>query len=135
MKRIVVLAVAVSMLFLTSCHQKSKSELLLESMPVALVTTDMDGVILSANPAFQQMLGYSTEELNKLNYKDMTPEKWHRIEADYVNEALNTSIVQFDKEYTKKDGTIIPISITGWVTKDEAGKPIGTGAIVVERRR
>jgi PAS domain S-box-containing protein len=37
---------------------------------------------------------------------------------------------EYEKEYIKKDGTLLPISIRSWLTKDKQGKPVGTWAIV-----
>ena len=37
--------------------------------------------IVEFNPAFQEMLGYAPEEIYRLTYQDITPEKWHPVEA------------------------------------------------------
>ena len=44
--------------------------------------TDMEGTILEFNTAFKEMLGYTKEELRRLTYLDLTPTKWHDLEAE-----------------------------------------------------
>jgi len=43
---------------------------------------------------------------------------------------MKEKYVHFKKEYRRKDGTVIPIDITGWVIRDEAENPIGTSSVV-----
>ena len=78
-----------------------------ESMADAFVSTHMAGDILEYNRAFQGMLGYSDQELQKLTYKDLTPPQWHAAEAEIVKDQIlprGYSDV-YEKEYRKKDGT------------------------------
>jgi len=45
---------------------------------------------------------------------------------------------EYEKEYIKKDGTLLPITIRSWLTKDKQGKSIGTWAImrdITERKK
>ena len=44
-----------------------------ESLTDAFVMTDMAGRLVAHNDAYRQMLGYSPEELQSLNYVDLTP--------------------------------------------------------------
>ena len=65
-------------------ENEAKYRRLHESMTDAFVSVDMAGNILECNRSYQAMLGYSEEELRRLTYVDLTPEKWHAFEAGIV---------------------------------------------------
>ena len=96
------------------------------------VVVDMKGYIKYFNEAYQKMLGYEPAELRKLSYVELTPEKWHAFEADLVER----QIVQkgysdfYEKEYRRKDGTIISVELRALLIRDEAGNPYGMWGIV-----
>ncbi|HEV3439028.1 MAG TPA: PAS domain S-box protein [Gemmata sp.] len=74
--------------------------------------TDLEGRILRANGAFARLTGYSEQELQHLTYQQLTPECWHEMEGKYVAHTLATGqAARFEKEYRRKDGTLIPIEV------------------------
>jgi len=105
-----------------------------ESLNDGYVYVSMDGLIQDSNRAFRDMLGYSEEELVKLSFFDLTPEKWHSIENDIVtNEILpNGYSSVYEKEYYKKDGTVFPVELRAFLIKDDTGNNAGMWAIVRE---
>ncbi|MBL7081930.1 MAG: PAS domain S-box protein [Candidatus Omnitrophica bacterium] len=103
-----------------------------ERVPGGVVMTTMEGNILYANQVYQNMLGYSLKELRNLTYREITPEKWHDTEEEFVSLALEEPYVHFEKEYMKKDSTVFPILITGWIIKDLDGNPLGTGSYILD---
>lgn len=105
---------------------------LYESMMDAFVRVDMTGKIIEFNQSYVDMLGYLPEELYQLTYVDLTPPKWHAMEADIVKNCiipLGFSDV-YEKEYIRKNGTIFSIDLRTSLTKDEEGKPESMWAIV-----
>jgi PAS domain S-box-containing protein len=113
---------------------------LYESMMDAYVSVDLDGRIQQFNQAYQRMLGYESNELYKLPYKDLTPKKWYDFKADIVEKQIlprGYSDV-YEKEYIRKDGTVFPVELRTTLMRDEAGNPSGMWAIVrdiSERKR
>ncbi len=111
-----------------------------ESLTDAFVMTDMPGRLLACNGAYRQMLGYSAEELQGLTYFDLTPEKWRAMEARIVEEEiipLGQSEV-YEKEYLRKDGTVVPVEIRSFLLRDKDNRPEAMWAIVrdiSERKR
>lgn len=103
---------------------------LFETMPVGFVVATIEGTILDANPAYQKLVGYTLEELRRLTYQQLTPEKWRGEEEKHVAVALKENYVHFKKEYMRKDGTVIPVDLTGWIIRDEAGNPVGTASFI-----
>ncbi len=103
-----------------------------ESLRDGYVYVSMDGVVQDSNKVFQDLLGYTPADLQKLTYVDLTPTKWHSTEARIVNEEilpLGYSSV-YEKEYCKKDGAIIPVELRAFLISDSDGQPQGMWAIV-----
>ena len=112
---------------------------LFNSISDALVVVDMNGRLISPNPAFQALLGYTAEELVQMTYEDLTPTKWH----DYELNITQTQLLPFghsfvyEKEYQRKDGTVFPVELRTFLIRDEAGHPSFMGAIardITERK-
>ena len=105
---------------------------LYESMLDGFIRVDMSGRIVECNLAFQEMLGYTAEELLKLTYTDLTPDKWHDFETKIVEEQIlkNGSSQLYEKEYKRKDGSIFPVELRTCLITDENSKPAGMWAIV-----
>jgi len=111
---------------------EEKYHTLYESSKDGIALFDSHGNLLEANPAFLNMLGYTMEEIMKLNYQQLTPKKWHEMEADIVENQIMAKGYsnEYEKEYIKKDGTLLPITIRLWLINDEQGNPAGMWAII-----
>jgi PAS domain S-box-containing protein len=106
---------------------------LYHSMREGLAYGDMNGRVVDANPAYLQMLGYTLEELQQLRYQDFTPSRWHAMEAEIVRTQILTRGYSdtYEKEYLRKDGTTVPVSIRVWLRTDPvSNEPIGMWGVV-----
>jgi PAS domain S-box-containing protein len=103
-----------------------------ESIRDAFVSVDMSGRIRECNSVYREMLGYTDAELLKLTYQQITPARWHKMEAKIVAEqilATGSSSV-YEKEYRRKDGTIFPVELRTYLVCDDQGQPSRMWAIV-----
>ena len=111
---------------------EQRYRLLYESVRDAVVSVDMHGHILETNRAFQDLTGYSAAELQQLTYVDLTPEKWHALEAQIVADQIlplgHSGI--YEKEYRRKDGTLLAVELRTVLLRDAAGQPSTMWAIV-----
>ncbi len=111
---------------------------LFEGSTDGIAISSLDGKILNANQAYQDMLGYTLEELRNLSIQEITPKKWYEPEAIAMKEFMKVGHGLFEKEYIRKDGTIFPVQLTGWLIKDKQGNPNKIGGFfkdISERKK
>ena len=98
---------------------------LLENSEQPFAIAYPDGRLGLFNKAFCSLTGYSREELSNIQWSvDLTPQKWLDMEYEKLKELNKTGIpVRFEKEYIKKDRTIIPIEIFAHIKRDTSGNP------------
>jgi PAS domain S-box-containing protein len=119
---------------------ESKYRKLHESIMDGFVYVGMNGIIREYNESYRKMLGYSPEELARLTYVEITPEKWRAFEQKIVEEQILPKGYSdvYEKEYIKKDGMIFPVELRTFLIKNEKGENEGMWAIVrdiTERKR
>jgi PAS domain S-box-containing protein len=111
---------------------EGKYRSLYESMRDGFVRVAMDGAIIEYNQAYRDLLGYTDEELSRLTYRDITPTCWYDSEEQIVREQIiprGYSEV-YEKEYRRKDGTLVPIEIRTCLERDADGHPNAMWAII-----
>lgn len=113
-------------------EQEQRYRHLYESMEDAYVMADLKGHYLEFNSAFQELTGYSAQALKSLNYREITPEQFIEKEEALVRQKLNNgdSSVLYQKEYRRKDGSLVPTEVRLQIERDEEGNPSGLWGIV-----
>ena len=111
---------------------EAKYRQLHESLRDAFAKTDLEGKIVESNQVFQEMLGYSPVELASLTYAELTPLKWHAMEARLLDgEVFRRGYSEvYRKEYVTKDGRILPIELRTFLLRDHEGQPEALWAII-----
>ncbi|MCH1913520.1 PAS domain S-box protein [Leptospira noguchii] len=91
-----------------------------------IVIANLDGSFLKANSAFQTLTGYSLEELKKNTLWSLFPLDWDSSQRKIFHENLFSIgySQEFEKEYIRKDGKNISISIRMYLIRDESKNPI-----------
>jgi PAS domain S-box-containing protein len=84
-----------------------------------------DGRLGLFNHAFEQLTGYTGDELRLIDWNDtLTPSEWREIEHDKLEELHRTcQPVRYEKEYLRKDGSRVPIELLVHLDADLDGKP------------
>ncbi len=86
---------------------------LVEQAPDALYVQDIKGRILDVNQLACQMLGYSRQELLRLNLAQIDPDYTQREEQGaFWREFEKRSRAQFEARHRRRDGAIIPVEIS-----------------------
>jgi len=87
---------------------------LLSISPIGLTLCRLDGSFVETNPAFQKITGRSAEELRGLKFYDITPKKYEELESHAIKVLAETgSYGPYEKEFLRKDGSLVPILIMG----------------------
>ncbi|HVL02534.1 MAG TPA: EAL domain-containing protein [Dongiaceae bacterium] len=92
----------------------------------------LEGRCISANRAYCDLLGMAPKEVLNVHYDDITPEKWHELDRKVVEEQLFVRGFTdlYEKEYIRKDGHIIPVSVRATLHYDADGKPVAIWGII-----
>ncbi len=103
---------------------------IIESSDDAIISKDMDGVILSWNKGAQQMYGYKAEEVIGKNIDIIAPsDKKNEIKDIMKSLAKGGRYDHYETRRQTKDGRILWVSITVSPLKDLSGKIVGASAI------
>jgi PAS domain S-box-containing protein len=105
---------------------------LYEGMRDCFVVVDMDGKIINYNRAYQELIGFDDDEIPQLTNIDITPEEWREFEENIVKDQVlrrGYSDV-YEKEYRRKDDTIIPIELRTILIQDENNQPKAMWAMI-----
>src|SRR5581483_1024368 len=92
-----------------------------------IVACDLHGRLTDANRAAIEMLGYTLEELRRLTYEQLTPPRWLEMENAIVCDQVLTRGYSeaYEKEYVRKDGSVVPVSVSALLRKDRNDAPTG----------
>ncbi|HEX9332400.1 MAG TPA: response regulator, partial [Anaerolineales bacterium] len=109
-------------------REKQFLETLNQNSPVAIVVLDNSENIVSCNPAFEQLYGYTSTDIVGKNLDTLitTPETIHEATA-YTRQAMNDSVHGIVRR-RKKNGQFVNVELYG-VPVIVAGERIGTLAI------
>jgi diguanylate cyclase (GGDEF)-like protein/PAS domain S-box-containing protein len=106
----------------------------------AIAFASFDGTLIDVNLAFASLLGYSQEELlHGKTFNELTPAEYQQSDAEHVRRTIeHDQSAEYEKEYLKKDGSRVAISVTSFAVKGCDRRPIGLAAIIrdiTERKR
>jgi PAS domain S-box-containing protein len=88
-----------------------------ENSAIGFVLADLSGRFVEANRAFQELVGYTNEELKALTYVDITHAADVPRGAEVIEQLVSGTKreVQLEKRYRHKDGRFIWVRATGTV--------------------
>ena len=116
-------------LFTTAQHQKQYFEDLVKNNPVAIVTLDVNHNVVACNPAFEQLYGYTQDEVLGRNLDELITTEATRSEAvAYTEQALEQHPVKVMSQRRRKDGRLVDVEVLG-VPVIVAGKRVGLMAL------
>ncbi len=83
--------------------------------PVGIaINRHIDGKFIDGNKALYRMIGYTEEEYRKLSHHDVTPAKYDDDEMKHrISLTVHKRYGPYEKEYTHKDGHIVPVLLNG----------------------
>lgn len=99
---------------------------------LGIVLADTEGQMIQSNQKFQDIVGYSTDELREIQFMDIT----HKDDVDKNTTLWNTILdgetdrYIYQKRYIRKDGTIIPVNISVSAIKNTQGSIVYSIALI-----
>jgi hypothetical protein len=112
-------------LYTAAQRERRYFEVLVRNSPVAIVALDLDHRILSCNPAFERLYGYTQSEVVGRDLDELITTSETRSEAvGYSRQALSDQPVQVITRRRRKDGTLVDVEVLA-VPVVIAGERIG----------
>jgi two-component system sensor kinase FixL len=101
-----------------------------ESSDDAIVGKDLDGIVTAWNAAAEAMFGYAAHEIIGQSITRIIPPDRLAEEATILDRIrAGDRIVHFETERQRKDGRIVPVSITVSPIRDHDGRIVGVSKI------
>lgn len=112
-------------------RSEDKFVLLFENSPVGMAMIDHhSGAFLEVNDALLGYVGYSRNEFMKMSFWDITPREYDSQEHSQIKELNECGrFGPNEKEYIRKDGSKIPIRLSGFKMTDVCGRDVVWGVI------
>ena len=107
---------------------------LFENVGVGVYISTKEGRFLNANTALLDMLGYASKEefLEIFIQKDLYVRPKDRIDFQNMIEEYGR-VINYPVDFKRKDGSTIPVLITGQTRRDQAGHVVGYEGICVDQ--
>ncbi|MBD3254757.1 MAG: PAS domain S-box protein [Candidatus Lokiarchaeota archaeon] len=96
-----------------------------EQAAVGIAHVDPKGKFIRLNQRFCEIVGYSREELRKIQFSDITHPEDVEEDVELFNKMLRKELqnVGLEKRYIKKDGSIVWVKLTVALLFKENGEP------------
>jgi two-component system, chemotaxis family, CheB/CheR fusion protein len=111
-------------------EMRGRLSAIVQSAEDAIISKDLNGIITTWNVGAEEIFGYKAEEVIGKNISFLIPPG----HVDEVPEILKNithgeHIERFETERMRKDGAIIPVSLTFSPIKDASGRVVGVSKI------
>src|SRR6202140_5097490 len=119
-------------------ERETKIRRLVDSNIMGVFIWDFDGRILEANDEFLRMVNYDREDLatDRIRWADLTLPDWRdRNNARIEQKKSSGRFEPFEKEYTRKDGSRVPVLIGGATFEEGGNQGVAYVLDLTERKR
>lgn len=111
---------------------------LIDTSPLSIITTDMDGKITSANKKTEEMYGYKADELISKHARTLQPKKVPENYSEMYKIVTTDGVKGGELLNVRKNGEVFPVHVHFTSILDAAGEPVGMISIaedITEQRR
>jgi PAS domain S-box-containing protein len=104
-------------------QSEEKLSNLFRMSPLGIALRKVGGSYVDVNKAFEKICGYTAEELKSIDNFELTPIQYAKEEESQVESVITTgSYGPYEKEYRRKDGSLIPVRLNGSLITGQDGK-------------
>ena len=108
-------------------ESEERYRIVLDSNPDPMAVYDMDHRVLYFNPAFSEVFGWTLEECAGRVMADFVPEDaWPETEVMMKMVAEGERFTGLETRRIAKDGSIIPVTVSGSSYRDKQGRLLGS---------
>jgi len=104
-----------------------------EGAPVAVLVSDLEGLVLDCNPAATDLLGYDAATLKGMNVLNLHPEEDRRAVRQALETSRRSSRVEGEFRIERSDGTAIWVLLN--VSLTASGHALGFFRDITERKQ
>lgn len=85
-----------------------------------------NGRFIRVNPAFSQIVGYPTEELERLTFQEVTHPDDLAYDLEQLGKLLRGEIADYEmeKRYVRKDGSVVWTHLSRTIVRSHSGQPV-----------
>ena len=95
-------------------HSEERYRAVIEQAAEGICLIDADDKrVLEANPEFQRMFGYTSEEVAELTIYDFVADKRESVDLNIQRTVEEGSLVVGEREYRRKDGSLVDVMASG----------------------
>jgi PAS domain S-box-containing protein len=119
-------------------EREAKIRRLVEANIIGIFIWDLEGRIIEANDEFLRMVGYDREDLlsGSIRWTDLTPPDWRDRDSARIEQQKSSGRFEpFEKEYTRKDGSRVPVLIGGATFEEGGNQGVSFVLDLTERKR
>jgi PAS domain S-box-containing protein len=119
-------------------ERETKIRRLVDSNIMGVFIWDFDGRILEANDEFLRMVSFDREDLvsGRIRWADLTPPDWRDMNNARIEQQKSSGRFEpFEKEYTRKDGSRVPVLIGGATFEEGGNQGVAYVLDLTERKR
>ena len=111
-----------------------------QSLPLGITISDMDGKVIFLNAAEAKMHGYTVDELLGRDARQLAPplrRTGPSLRELMARNLIGSSPFTRDAENIRRDGTVFPVTISSMPVRDMRGEPLGLVSVsedITDRR-
>src|SRR6202040_1388543 len=132
------IALEIARLYRDLAEREAKIRRLVDANIIGIYIWKLEGQILEANDEFLRMVSYDREDLvsGRIKWADLTPPDWRdRNNARIEQQKSSGRFEPFEKEYTRKDGSRVPVLIGGATFEEGGNQGVAFVLDLTERKR
>ncbi len=99
--------------------QNDWNEAILHTTMEGFILADRDGVLIDVNPAYCDVIGYSRDELLRMNIRDLEAQLSVEQATEVIDHMLNVGRERFETRHRRKDGELVDLEVSFVVMRHE----------------
>lgn len=97
--------------------QENIFNFLFENSSDAIFLSDLHGNIIEVNKTACEIMGYTKQELTKMNFRDLKTPRYRQTVGENIQKIIEKKLYTYESEHRKKSGEVCPIEIKSRLTE------------------